>query len=1125
MPLPRLLLLIIFAVAAPLQPSRALTPWTSKPSFQDAPFHALVAAFASRDKLVVNHRGVARRLWATDGPAGMGRPDAFIGETVAVTRTCGTASSPPPPSSPSPPCAFDAAGASSTTQEYLAGSSAPSWLTSTRYSSDGVAVLVTALAGATEARGFLLNVTVVAPPPLLLLLPLSVSLNVAVDFVAGLAESSSSSSAAALFSGPRRVLQVLDTVLPSPGAVSLHPVPASVSSAGHLPGYLPHAVTAAPPGAAWPAWAATSAINGPYPGQANKVGTDAAPLTYVFPVSANGTYILGVGLVDIAGNGAAVVLAVDGAQFTLDVGVNALVHYLRVSDADGNGLLSVVFSAGGHVEGLFLYNVSASGAEGSSEGAASFRLTSPYTCGVVGSASDPPCPGMTPCNGTSFTPTQVWRWNFESENGTLSDAGGTGYLDLNLHEPTNCSDNGPVVLFPSYVPVTWCGGQNQYWAHGSGDNGSPLINALSGQCLTCPPSGYGNATQEVCAYPVPPTQQWAYDNATGFLQCAATSFCLDAAPSPPLSQLWQSVDCGSSEDVLFGEPFLTADVTLTAEAPAASFFLFLPHSLDNNATADFEPSQFAADAEEAWAALLAPAVSSFAVPDPDVAYAIEVQLQTLLMSTETQTDGLRVTKSPVWYYGSDPYDTFRATLALNLFNLGDVSRDIALRQAQRLCQDGTFEMWESGHSGSCPTTPLYITQGLAANALLTQYLYTRDEAYLSEVYPALNASALATSSLRQACNCSGFMPDCVGDGGLPSGKIFVQQSGGAAGSLAAMNAAKVLGFAEDAARAGAEWASFAGTLRASIAANVVPGFENFTGPLLPMYPGDTSFACCGWGAVDIVYPFPIVNNASSPLALNLLNMFLSPAFNDTYGLPRHLGYSTQPWAYLTTDLAHWLLEIGDGARAWSLFSAILENASPAVSFYEEFETGPMPKTLWGGIPDVWAVAEILHLFHALMARLQLADRSNLASLAGVHLAQGVPDAWRCGGCIVALGPSVLETGPVSLNLTYGAGGGTGTVLVGARVSVVPLSGFEGEYPTTLQTVVHVGSWGEGAGGGGGGKGCVSVTPVSPLPPGASAVCGPGGGPDRQQPAVLVEAPLASYVTGGGLEVLLEVGLG
>lgn len=79
---------------------------------------------------------------------------------------------------------------------------------------------------------------------------------------------------------------------------------------------------------------------------------------------------------------------------------------------------------------------------------------------------------------------------------------------------------------------------------------------------------------------------------------------------------------------------------------------------------------------------------SIKIPDAKLKRAAEIAQQTLLMMTETQHDGLRCLKSPIHYYGSDPYDTFRITRAFMRWGRGDVSEAILTRQLGRRCAAG-----------------------------------------------------------------------------------------------------------------------------------------------------------------------------------------------------------------------------------------------------------------------------------------------------------------------------------------------------------------------------------------------------------------------------------------------------
>jgi hypothetical protein len=75
-----------------------------------------------------------------------------------------------------------------------------------------------------------------------------------------------------------------------------------------------------------------------------------------------------------------------------------------------------------------------------------------------------------------------------------------------------------------------------------------------------------------------------------------------------------------------------------------------------------------------------------------------------------------------------------------------------------------------------------------------------------------------------------------------------------------------------------------------------------------------------------------------------------------------------------------------GHRQQQVLDAMLNNSSPAVSTFEEFETGPLPKAGWGGIPDVWFTSEIVSLARSLMIYDDL--RSGLRSASDVTLLSG-----------------------------------------------------------------------------------------------------------------------------------------
>lgn len=82
----------------------------------------------------------------------------------------------------------------------------------------------------------------------------------------------------------------------------------------------------------------------------------------------------------------------------------------------------------------------------------------------------------------------------------------------------------------------------------------------------------------------------------------------------------------------------------------------------------------------------------------------------------------------------------------------------------------------------CRLTPPWVLKGLASEAILEQYRFSAaspdGKAWLAKAWPALDGTANATQMQRLQCvNCSGLLPKSGGDGGLPTGHIFVQEAG------------------------------------------------------------------------------------------------------------------------------------------------------------------------------------------------------------------------------------------------------------------------------------------------------------------------------------------------------------
>ena len=91
-------------------------------------------------------------------------------------------------------------------------------------------------------------------------------------------------------------------------------------------------------------------------------------------------------------------------------------------------------------------------------------------------------------------------------------------------------------------------------------------------------------------------------------------------------------------------------------------------------------------------------------------------------------------------------------------------------------------MWDVDPAPNSPN--LFIVQGLASAAVYEHALYpvnhsaiTPDVDWLQTASPSLYRTAMATKAARATCDCDGLMPKAGGDGGLPTGHIFVQENG------------------------------------------------------------------------------------------------------------------------------------------------------------------------------------------------------------------------------------------------------------------------------------------------------------------------------------------------------------
>ena len=224
------------------------------------------------------------------------------------------------------------------------------------------------------------------------------------------------------------------------------------------------------------------------------------------------------------------------------------------------------------------------------------------------------------------------------------------------------------------------------------------------------------------------------DNSSEFqIQSKLNGMCVDGAryvpppPGPPhdLGVMLAAVDVGAGSDTAADQPIVTAMLPSLSPGEVSSALFFVPSSGNSStrlhkqhqeptttAAGGLEPWQcptpasvraLAATTDNVWTRrLVSEAPAAVKTWDPRIDRAIAVAIQQLWMMTELQPDGLRVIKGPMHYYGSDPYDTYRVTHALQQVGFVSLAERILDRQMSRLCRNGMWQMWETDPPQDAP---------------------------------------------------------------------------------------------------------------------------------------------------------------------------------------------------------------------------------------------------------------------------------------------------------------------------------------------------------------------------------------------------------------------------------------
>ena len=378
------------------------------------------------------------------------------------------------------------------------------------------------------------------------------------------------------------------------------------------------------------------------------------------------------------------------------------------------------------------------------------------------------------------------------------------------------------------------------------------------------------------------------------------------------------------------------------------------------------PGEAHAAAAAVWQERLAPA-RKLTLPTSKLQFAFDASLRQMLMLMEAGPDHARVLKGLQHYYGTNPYDTFQVSRALDAVGLRSDSTELLRHQLRHLKDDGIFEMWETGDLQKAGAEQ-WIVQGLAATALWNHYVTWRDEDWLREIAPVLLKSAQATLRARRAhtgvhkqgsVEVAGWLPPLGGDGGLGVGYHWSQNAGPLNGVRIAAEAARILSLPEaDDLQAG--WRDFQRAFD-KVRAQAAQVDE---GKMLPSFPGATGPDRRRplWGVVMSVTAFDAIP-PDDPAAVQTLRFLQG---NRVGGLHLNLGYSRGVWPYLSAEVALWHLQLGETEEAWRILQAIADRASSTVCWYEEIEHEP-PRG-YGDPADVWAAAETVYLASQLLLR-------------------------------------------------------------------------------------------------------------------------------------------------------------
>lgn len=314
---------------------------------------------------------------------------------------------------------------------------------------------------------------------------------------------------------------------------------------------------------------------------------------------------------------------------------------------------------------------------------------------------------------------------------------------------------------------------------------------------------------------------------------------------------------------------------------------------------------------------------------------------------------------------------------------------------------------------------MWLVPGFKSWVAIEHYKFTKDRAYLEDVYPHMLASSRFNERMRartrvlqdgQRPLTYGLMPPGMGDCGLKDGDnlygVFLPHNFWSVyADSVTLEAAGILGKTADI----PELTTIHDTaLKDLIEALDTGAIQEQDYRWIPGVAGKT----CGsrWGALNALMPCNILPPDHELITgtLRHLESKMSPG-----GLPLNTGWMPEGlWVAIALDnLAEAHLVRNEGDPAAALFYATLNHGTPLFTWCEERAPQPGAKETTGDRQHLWTPAAVVR---ALRDMLIMEDGETL------HLARGADRSWLASGGTLGIEKGITYFGPVSYQMTFDA---------------------------------------------------------------------------------------------------------